>query len=308
MLSINIPAFSPRLALIVSFVLFLSPSSSDAFSLEDWLHDPPYQNGTLAEEIQCYSLPYGGIGFTSHVLTYYTILALAVGHSPWAPWRQNQRSKIDIFLTTVSLIVTIIISGLTMARCRSRWQFIAIAAWKLDLSVTLGFLSIHAAAIIPESDYGDGYYYYSFDGYKKNPMIVLRWIILYIPGVAFGMTGLVSLVLQTIRTNHTVLIVTAVFGSITLAVSVVCALFACWRLMGNHGVEGHELQSGLHAGIYSSGVGLVVSLGVLGALGAFYSDWVLAAVAANMTGNPSSDNAGLFWCYFIAKRLPFFFS
>lgn len=54
---------------------------------------------------------------------------------------------VDVALTAISIIITVIISALTMDRCRSRWQFIAIAAWKLDLSLTLGFLSMHAAII-----------------------------------------------------------------------------------------------------------------------------------------------------------------
>jgi hypothetical protein len=44
----------------------------------------------------------------------------------------------------------------------------------------------------------------------------------------------------------------------------------------------------------------------VGILGAFYSDWVLAAIAGKLTGAPSSDNSALYWSYFAAKRLPSF--
>jgi hypothetical protein len=38
--------------------------------------------------------------------------------------------------------------------------------------------------------------------------------------------------------------------------------------------------------------------------GAFYCDWILAAIAENWAGLPSSDIAFLYWIYFAAKRMP----
>jgi hypothetical protein len=47
-------------------------------------------------------------------------------------------------------------------------------------------------------------------------------------------------------------------------------------------------------------------LGILcfGLFGAFYCDWILAAITRNWAGLPSNDIAVLFWVYFLAKRLP----
>ena len=65
----------------------------------------------------------------------------------------------------------------------------------------------------------------------------------------------------------------------------------------------------MYGRIFGSGLtSLSVLLGCLGVLGAFYSDWILAAIAENMSGSPSADNAALYWSYFVAKRLPFFSS
>jgi hypothetical protein len=44
----------------------------------------------------------------------------------------------------------------------------------------------------------------------------------------------------------------------------------------------------------------------VGILAALYSDWVLAGLAGNLIGMPSSDNSLLYFGYFAAKRLPFF--
>jgi hypothetical protein len=47
-------------------------------------------------------------------------------------------------------------------------------------------------------------------------------------------------------------------------------------------------------------------LGILffGLFGAFYCDWILAAIAGSWAGLPSNDIAVLFWVYVAAKRLP----
>lgn len=291
----------PKLASLSLLTVLLHPQSTSATSLSDWLHNPPYGHGTLIEEIQCYSLPYGGIGFASHIITYYTIAMLAMQRHPYAPWKRNTHSGFDLFLAAVGLVGTITISALTMVRCRSRWQFIAIAAWKLDLSVTFGFLSLHAAAILPKSArYSSQTSRYDFDEYTgghRDAAKVLFWLFLYIPGVIAGMVGLLSLVAKTISTNHKVMIITAVFGAVALAAALLIGALVCF------------VADDMYGRIFGSGLtSLSVLLGCLGVLGAFYSDWILAAIAENMSGNPSADNAALYWSYFVAKRLPFFSS
>jgi hypothetical protein len=291
----TVSIFILKLTFLSLVVALLQPQRTSATSLADWLHNPPYQHGTLVQEIQCYSLPYGGIGFASHIITYYTIAMLALQRHPYAPWRRNKHSYFDLLLAIVGLIVTIIISALTMVRCRSRWQFVAIAAWKLDLSVTFGFLSLHAAAILPKSALDD---WDEYTGGHGDAAKVLFWLILYIPGVVAGMAGLLSLVGETIHSNHDVLVVTSVFGAVTLAAALLVGLLVCC------GSNGRIFQSLVGSGLTT----LFVILGCFGVLGAFYSDWILAAIAENMSGMPSSDNAALYWSYFVAKRLPFFSS
>jgi len=50
-----------------------------------------------------------------------------------------------------------------------------------------------------------------------------------------------------------------------------------------------------------SGVGGIILVGMLAA---FYSDWILGAIAQHgWSGAPSGDNIWLYWSYFVAKRL-----
>jgi hypothetical protein len=51
---------------------------------------------------------------------------------------------------------------------------------------------------------------------------------------------------------------------------------------------------------------LIILIILFGAMGAFYSDWILGAIAGKWSGMPSGDNEWLYWSYFAAKRLPMF--
>ncbi len=263
-------------------------------NLYDWLHNPPYTHGTIKEELQCYGLPYGGIGFASHILTYYTIIMLSYQRAPWWPWKKNNHKHVDAILAFIGMIATIILSILTILRCRNRWQFIAMASWKMVLSITLGCLSFHAALLIQPK-------YHSLNRAEKEVRKVLWWLLLYAPGVVAGLTGLLSLVMQEIRHNRDLQIITAVFGSIVAFLALLWLIIALCTVVGNSAEE-NKVQ----VGFIVTTTFLMVAFSATGVLAAFYSDWVLGAMAENLAGVPSGDVAPLYWAYFIAKRLPFF--
>ncbi len=54
---------------MLALILLLCSNTTKAESLLERIHNPP-SNGTLVEEIQCYAIPNGGIGFASHIITY----------------------------------------------------------------------------------------------------------------------------------------------------------------------------------------------------------------------------------------------
>ena len=94
----------------------------------------PIQGATLQDEIKCYSLPYGGIGFLSHLLMYYTILCLCWLRRPYFLLRRMVYGRVDIFLSIIQIIVTFTVAIFTMVRCRQSWEFILIAVWRFGLS------------------------------------------------------------------------------------------------------------------------------------------------------------------------------
>ena len=293
----------------------MNNTSLSNFNLNDWLHENPYPNGTLAEELQCYGLPYGGIGFASHVLTYYTIIMLSYQRSPWMPWKRNHHKWIDITLSIFGLVISVTLTVLTILRCRNRWQFVVMATWKLVLSVTFGILSIHAATMVqPRAKHQ-----YSGLGkstanaiQNKEYTKVLWWMLLYVPGVVAGLSGLLSLVFKEIGHNADVKIITEVFGIVIAfpagLMLIVGIVSMCRQCCGSRKEEVHN-SSMEDLGKTTVAIGIMVSLvagSTTSVLAALYSDWILGAIAGNLVGLPSGDVAPLYWGYILAKRLPFF--
>ncbi|KAI5782306.1 hypothetical protein FPQ18DRAFT_267591, partial [Pyronema domesticum] len=85
-------------------------------------------------------LPYGLIGFISHVLTYYTAFMLTRGLTPFT-WKKLKSPKLDLMLAVSSLIIGNIATIFKMIQCVQRWEFILIALWKAMLSITFSILS-----------------------------------------------------------------------------------------------------------------------------------------------------------------------
>jgi hypothetical protein len=56
----------------------------------------PEKGSTIQGEMQCYSLPYGGLGFASHILTYYTVGLIWAGKRPLKPWKDLDWAKWDV--------------------------------------------------------------------------------------------------------------------------------------------------------------------------------------------------------------------
>ncbi len=292
---------------------------AEAFNLVDWLQNPPYSNGgTIKEQIQCYALPYGGIGFASHILTYLTVLCLAKGVNPLVPCRPLRHKMFNLGLAILGILITLPITVLTMVRCRNSWQFILIAVWKLVLSVVLSSMAIHAACLtnpartkhLKEARYSpagdmawvDGVYMSNEDLTAERKRLrsafrnILWWGIPYFPGAIVGFVGVVDLVKHFIADSRELQTITYVFGGVAVGSILVVAIII---FIGSW--EGENFFSSLFG---SSVFAAVFSFFVLTILFALYADWVLGCIAGDLVGFPSSDNAFFYWAYFAAKRLP----
>ena len=118
---------------------FTTPTASDApiapTNTSMCLNAKGYQVSqtycSARHDLQCYALPYGGLGFISDVLTLYTIWMLSRGYTPWFPNRELVGSRFDAILALVGSCGTVASIIYTMVRCHRRLAFVFIAIWKL---------------------------------------------------------------------------------------------------------------------------------------------------------------------------------
>ncbi|MCJ1292702.1 hypothetical protein MMC34_004255 [Xylographa carneopallida] len=303
----------------------------------------PIKGQSIEAEIVCYNLPYGAIGFLSHLLTYYTITLLYLKRSPWLPWLRLTHSTLDKLLASLTFLATVILSLFTIVRCSQRWAFVLIAIWKLLLALTLSFCAWDAARVSTrEKKYladfhvrGGKKAQYDYDRVEtgeqndtqtaypmqprpmfappaetaKQAVLAFRtnvswwWLFLYCLGMTIGFVGLVSLVLMTWE-NKDVRIVTYVFGSVAgagILFTIVVVAGCCYC------DDDDDDKSGCakfwSVGAWTFGGGLTVCIGCVMVFGAFYSDWILGAIAHNLVGVPDSGDgisSILYWVRLLA--------
>jgi hypothetical protein len=102
---------------------------------------------SLKEEIKCYSLPYGALGFVSHVLTYYTIACLWYGRKPLWPFSRITFSSFDLALGGFGLLISTLLTIVTIVRCKDTWELLVIAIWKMGMSLLNGVTAVHVAGL-----------------------------------------------------------------------------------------------------------------------------------------------------------------
>jgi hypothetical protein len=250
----------------------------------------PIKGQTLPKEIQCYSIPYGGIGFASHILTYYTLACLWVGSRPLWPWDRLEHTWWDCILGTASFLFSNAFAAFTLYRCQNRWEFILIAVWKISLSTTLALTTITASIL----SRGNKRYIPLWPASPVKREKVARsafWAIIYVLGLIVGMTGVGSLVRQT-WDSSTVRLITYIFAGICGGVGVLA------MIAGVFGAWGETVDCSTFA------VGPMAFIGGAIVCAVLYSDWILGTIAGSLAGIPSGDIAWMYWGYFVAKRFP----
>jgi len=252
----------------------------------------PQKGTTLIEEMRCYSLPYGAMGFVSHVLTYYAIACLWAARSPLWPARRVKYSKFDLILGILGVIISSGIAIFTIVSCKNSWQLLVIAVWKMSMSLLNGCTAIHAAHLAMK------------DGYKAvaHPEKTAWWILLYVPGMFAGISGLMSLVVQHLD-NVGLRKLTIAFYSI-IGIGVLIFLIGMFR-GASRKVKSVDDDDGEKVWYWGIG-GFGFSFTLFTILAAFYGDWALGMMVHNLVGLPSGDNSGLYWSYWLAKRLTLF--
>jgi hypothetical protein len=84
---------------------------------------------TIRESVHCYALPYGGLGFGSHILTYYCIIVNAYGRRPIMPWKRQEYQYFDLIIGFLQLVGTTISGTLTVTRCSGDTRLQLLGIW-----------------------------------------------------------------------------------------------------------------------------------------------------------------------------------
>jgi hypothetical protein len=328
-------------------ILFVLVDSAEA-GLPNWLRAilPQRGDGTFQDGLVCYGLPYGGIGFASHIMSYWTVWCLYKSLRPLQPTKYLNRWLFDLVLGSFSLLSTLAFSILAVVSCRLNWPFVLIAIWKMIFSFFMTCMSIHRALTVRKKmgerekvlkrqkserekhrlnvqrrregmreAWNHGWVLWIWEAAKWATTIDPSWVQREPPHIdseGFGYEpGLwVAPYICGVIIGLVGLIAMVVnnWSDRTLAMDVICGTFGGCSLL-IFLVLFRKWGDANKADSFEAFLGaLTVTIGVMTAL---WSDWILAAIhvqdGGNWSGVPSSDATVLYWGYFAAKRLPLLF-
>lgn len=101
----------------------------------------------LREHIEVYGIPYGVLGAVSHGLTFYAILCHFFGRRPLLPWTALERERWNIAVVTISSLISIILSGVTMARTKGSRPLLILAGMQIVLHALIDIIHIHRMCV-----------------------------------------------------------------------------------------------------------------------------------------------------------------
>jgi len=218
------------------------------------------------EELKCYGLPYGALGFASHVLMLYTLMCLLHLRRSYWPFSRISPgwfSGWNVLLSIVTLSGTTTLTIITMVRCKDHWQFMLLAVEHLCLSIVISMVGFIASTADTEENH--------------TSLCLGIYFALAYPGTLVGSVGYLSLLVENWHTKD----VRIAFGS----------------------VMGGAFGFGIVIACLIAATGGRAFLIFLHLFSVAMSDWVLGAIAGNMSGKPTGKVALLTWLYFAFRRL-----
>jgi hypothetical protein len=102
---------------------------------------------SLSEEIQCYSLPYGGIGLISHILTFYTVFWVGRDRRPLFPLKKLTQHGLDAMLGVLVMIATTVLCINVFVRCKDHWPLLFLGIWMWFSGLLNGVVAVHVALL-----------------------------------------------------------------------------------------------------------------------------------------------------------------
>jgi hypothetical protein len=282
----------------------------------------------------CYSLPYGAVGFSSHLITYYTMIVLILGLRPLCPWRRLEFPLSGFISGTISFIGTTIVTSVSISRCAGELPFRLIGAWMLMTSVAVSITTIatpYAFGISKQEVLTNKENRETYIRERKSydviavarmadreakftvPEVELK---MYVEDPArkakrsLGKSALFWVVMIWIAGSimgvyGVMLFCEGKWSSISTmnTVTIVFTILVFWPV--------YLIFFSLFRGGMSEDkfwMLIVIQLALVCSLGLLWMDWAIASMTGNLIGLPGHKdgavNQKLAWLYFVLKRLP----
>ncbi|KAF2192800.1 hypothetical protein K469DRAFT_717395 [Zopfia rhizophila CBS 207.26] len=234
------------------------------------------QISSLHEHMQCFALPYGGIGFVMHNLANWALFYLVCDESPWRN-EPIKHAKINFYFAFLGVLGGPGIAIYNAIRCKDYWPLILVSLWKGAFALTTNAASMVSSwALIKNHENDDAIY----------------GIFLYPLTIVIGLAGL-GVVMEQGWGDYRMKIVCSI--GIVAFVAV---------MVGMRAFIGRELPGDLAQECVEWTGGLLTSFWVIGGM---LFDWVLAVAANNLSGVPRGgdfDVIATYAFYIVATLIP----
>ncbi|KAF8647311.1 hypothetical protein AX16_006773 [Volvariella volvacea WC 439] len=239
----------------------------------------------LPTEIKCYSIPYGALGFVSHLLTYWALGWLWAQRRPFMPWKKlTPSSAWNVLIDAAMLLGSGSLAIYTLSRCHNTWQLLLIGIWKLFTSIAHGAAALDAARKVNKE----------MPSYLRAPWFITFYCLGMIP----GMVGLMSLIKRSWFDYRSLRVLTMCFYAFVglgMVLGLLASIYFCFS-------PGYGKGDVLGAPF----VGFWVTLWCFILGSALYSDWALGIMSENLVGFPSGDMPSLYYGYLAIERFSMF--
>jgi len=221
------------------------------------------------DEFKCYALPYGALGFVSHIIMLYNVVCLLNLRKTCFPCSKTTPSKHSCWNMAVACAVlggTTTLTIITIVRCKNHWRYILLAVEQLSLSITISLLGLSASTA-------------NEDSHRSNSYIIYIW--LTIPGSVAGAVGYFALLAQN-WSNHNVRIAFASTIAVGIVINTIVIFFAP---MAPHGTNPLSFLIFMYLTVVA------------------FDDWIFGIIAKNIAGKPTGPVAHLILLYFGIRRI-----
>ncbi|KAF2731005.1 hypothetical protein EJ04DRAFT_567191 [Polyplosphaeria fusca] len=230
----------------------------------------------LRAHMQCFALPYGGIGFVIHILAYVSIFCIICHQSPWN-MRPIKRISLNCCLGILGLGGGLAMGIYSAVQCRGYWPLVVVSIWK-----GLFALIINVGSMRQNWAYSDG------NEFASN------WVNLFLVAgsgvVVFGLVGMGATVQQGFEeTSMKIVASCSIVAFVALLIAIRITLGR--ESPGDLATECLEWFAGV--------------LGAICIISYIACDWILGIAANNLSGAPAGRDIEfiLVYCFYSISTL-----